>query len=314
MVKEEKTVLVVEDHPAVLKSLEECLTDQNYSVVTASNGQEALEKKAETNPDIIITDLSMSVMDGKELIIRVRETDNQTPIIVLSGKIDNTYGTRLLKQGASDYMIKPPEIEELVFRIEKELEIRNLRERVITDDLTGLHTKGFLEDRLTYKFREIERSVYKEKPYTLISLIVLDANGFKQINDTYGHVKGDEVLREIGKILRGAIRPSDVAGRCGGDEFMVMVDGKEKAAQIIIERINKKLSQTTFKANNGLEEKFKVTLSYGVAEYTPEIKSPEQLIEIADQRMYEDKRRNNQQAKIVETEPIQTSPETAYLK
>jgi len=95
---------------------------------------------------------------------------------------------------------------------------------------------------------------------------------------------------------------------------MVMVDGKEKAAQIIIERINKQLSQTTFKANNGLEETFKVTLSYGVAEYTPEIKSPDQLFEIADQRMYEDKRRNNQQAKIVETEPIQTSAEITYLK
>jgi len=150
------------------------------------------------------------------------------------------------------------------------------------DQLTGLYTRREFENRYREEFERTQR--YGSK----LSVIMIDLDHFKEINDTYGHPVGDEVLEITGELIDEKTRSSDVCGRYGGEEFaLVLPETPLKGAQTTAERLRVSLAEETFETENG--EEFSVTCSIGIAEYYPSIDDPEVLLEQADDALYEAK-------------------------
>lgn len=155
------------------------------------------------------------------------------------------------------------------------------------DSTTGLIGKSFFMGHLEFEFKRAQR--YKRP----LSFVLLDIDFFKKVNDTYGHVVGDEVLKKVGQIIQEELRIEDTAIRYGGEEIaLILPETPEKDAYLLAERLRIKLERLTFKMN---EKTFKVTASFGVAEYNPAIAAPQGLVEKADRALYKAKEsgRNN---------------------
>lgn len=173
---------------------------------------------------------------------------------------------------------------------ELESEIKRLQNLVYFDELTGLHNRrGFLEAAQTifkavsYGRTELERRVSFNIPF---SVVFLDIDNFKSINDTYGHDVGDMVLKKVSESLKKHQRSSDVYGRLGGEEFVFALIGAEtNAAKAVAEKLRKEIENMELETNG---KKLNITVSLGIITYTDE-KSLEELIKKADKAMYEAK-------------------------
>ncbi len=161
-------------------------------------------------------------------------------------------------------------------------ELRRVKEEASIDPLTGLRNRRSFERALSEFFRDFKKFGY---PF---SVIMFDLDDFKEINDTYGHLAGDKVLKEIGNILRNYLRAKDVPARTGGEEFTIILPGiTREEALMVAERLRKVI------ANYAVEyegKKISPTASFGVAEVTPDTESPEELIRVADENLYRAKR------------------------
>ncbi|MEF8792838.1 sensor domain-containing diguanylate cyclase [Thiohalorhabdus sp.] len=158
---------------------------------------------------------------------------------------------------------------------------RQLEEISIRDGLTGLFNRRHLENRLEQEFK---RSYRMGSP---LSVLLLDADHFKFVNDTYGHQAGDEVLRTIGALLQEALRSFDLAGRYGGEEFVVVLPQTDlEGAEVVAERIRQRLLQEQFAADQG---RFSVTVSVGLGERADGVESPDHLLKSADEALFEAK-------------------------
>jgi diguanylate cyclase (GGDEF)-like protein len=156
-----------------------------------------------------------------------------------------------------------------------------LRDKVVYDSLTGIYSRDFI---LAYLEKEVERVL--EKKEKTLNIVFIDLDNFKQINDTYGHVKGDEILSKIGKILREKFRSSDIVGRFGGDEFLIVIRDFYKKA----------LEEKIIQIKNFIEEElrdFNLSLSYGIVSIPFETNDFKKAIKIADKRMYEMKKQKD---------------------
>ncbi|MCS6857809.1 MAG: GGDEF domain-containing protein [Deltaproteobacteria bacterium] len=159
-----------------------------------------------------------------------------------------------------------------------------------TDGLTGLHNKRFFDEALE---REIQRSKRYER---IFSLLLFDVDHFKRINDTYGHLAGDAVLRQLGSLLRARVRKTDVPARIGGEEFAVLVpEVPLSGAFSMAEKLRKSVEENCFSFES---QRIPVTISIGVAEWNPKVRSGEELIATADQKLYEAKRRGRNQVVV----------------
>ncbi len=174
-------------------------------------------------------------------------------------------------------------LEEQRAEIEKlREELRKVREEASIDPLTGLRNRRSFERALQEFFRD-----YKKYGYPF-SVIMIDLDNFKQINDTYGHLAGDKVLREVGNILRNYLRAKDVAARTGGEEFTIILPGIRKdEAVMVAERLRKVMANHTVDYEG---KKINFTASFGVAEMRDGVESPEDLLKEADEKLYKAKR------------------------
>jgi len=267
-------VILADDSTTVRNHIGTILKSIGINVINAKNGQEVIEHIDKQKADLVITDLNMPVMDGEEVIVNIRKKYNMSelPIMVISGDEINEKFLKALKFGANDYLKKPFLKEELILRVNNLLEIyehlRSIKGKLQHDALTNAFNRLFLESTIDNLF-----NVYDKK-----SIVMLDIDHFKKINDTYGHQVGDKVLKHFVATVKNSVRKSDYVVRYGGEEFLIFMPNTTKLeAALVTEKIRKSLQPC---------ENIKYTFSAGIAD---EGETLPEMIRIADERLYEAK-------------------------
>ncbi len=302
---EHLTILVIDDDATMRLLLQKLLSAAGHTVHVARDGREGLAQTLACQPQLIITDLLMPHLDGMQLIRSLRRTElgRSIYIIVLTSLDDDEKLAAAFDLGADDYITKPVDGRLLQARLKAgmriireqqllrreheelrrcllELSITNQRaqEAALTDVLTGLYNRRHALDRMAQEWAEAERG---HRP---LSLLMVDIDHFKAVNDTYGHDVGDAALRQFAETLRTFSRVPDVPCRFGGEEFLLIAPGTAlDGALQLAERIRSAVSQQALLANG---VSVKVTVSIGVAEKMASHASVDQLIKAADEALY----------------------------
>ena len=236
-------VLVVDDDPDKLSLLEVALTMAGYEVRTARDGEEGLQEVASFEPDLVVSDVMMPKMNGYDLVRKIRENPQTKfiPIILQTAAGLRAADQRLGSEvGALGYITDPTDLDLLLSRARTLLEFKayldTCEEDALTDHLTGLANRRRFE-------RQLEREVARTLRYGhAFSLLLLDIDHFKQVNDTYGHEAGDEAIKSLAKTLQEGTRGIDLAARIGGEEFAVI------------------LTETRSEERNGLSERLRLAI------------------------------------------------------
>ena len=235
-----------------------------------SCAEEALESLGKDNFHVVVTDIMLPAMGGLELTKLIKR-DNASDVIVMTGYSDDFSYEEAINIGASDFVIKPVRLEELLLRLKrvlKERELTNERIRMmeklqklaITDGLTRLYNSRSFYSQLEM---EVDRFNRYQHPLTLL---LLDIDHFKDYNDKYGHLEGDKVLVRFSQIIRTCLRTNDSAYRYGGEEFTVILpETAGEEARTVAQRIRAALEAEPFSPEDG--EEVTVTISIGLTEY-----------------------------------------------
>jgi two-component system, cell cycle response regulator len=286
-------ILVVDDNPDNLEIISTRLRFRGYDVLTAERGAAAIAAVHEDAPDLILLDIMMPDMDGYEVARRIRAERDlpYIPIIVVTARDSTEDKVTGLDAGADDYLTKPINFPELEARVRSMLRIKRLQDQLeatnreleqlsISDGLTGLFNHRHLHEILA---DEYERSRRTEEP---MSVVMLDLDRFKEVNDTYGHQAGDRVLEELAAILRECAREIDKLGRYGGEEFMaILPDSDPEAGAVFAERVRQLVENQQFDIQ--ADEPLRMTISAGVASYPGHgADSPRRLVHQADLALY----------------------------
>jgi len=289
-------VLLVDDRKSSYERIAGILTAE-HTVDVEPNPQEALFHAAETDYECMIVSLGLENFDGLRLCSQVRSLDRTrgVPILIVSEAEDNARLLRGLEIGVNDYLVRPIDKNELLARVRTQIRRRRytarLRDNVqqsmemaITDALTGLHNRRYMESHLSTL---VEQAVGRGKP---LSLLVLDIDFFKSINDTHGHDAGDDVLREFATRVKKSIRGIDLACRFGGEEFVVVMPETDMAvAALVAERIRRRIAAEPFAIDGGAKA-IDVTLSIGLAALGAPEDTGATILKRADQALYRAKR------------------------
>lgn len=227
--KKQPLLLIVDDTMENLKVLGSVLKSENYKIAIATNGHQAIAIANDIKPDLILMDIMMPGMDGYETCKKLKsiQKTREIPLIFLTAKIDNEDIIKGFKVGAVDYITKPFNSYELKARARTHIELKISRDLLqqkneileklsITDGLTGLFNHRYITDSLARLIDENKR--YKQP----LSIAMFDIDSFKKINDKYGHLFGDEVLVKTASFIEGTLRKTDMVGRYGGEEFLVL--------------------------------------------------------------------------------------------
>ena len=230
-------ILAVDDDPEIRDILHEILTHLGHTSVTAVDGLDAVEKLSEHHFDMVITDLRMPRMDGIELIKKIKVGFEDVDVIALTVYGTEYNYTEVIGVGASDFIDKPFNVNELEAKINRIIRERSQRaelKRLSTrDGLTGLYNRRYFEDNLRHEAIRAFRQNYN------LYLLFIDLDNLKGYNDYYGHQQGDDLLRQLGKMILGNIRRDvDSAYRYGGDEFAVVLPhARRQQALMVAERL-----------------------------------------------------------------------------
>jgi two-component system, cell cycle response regulator len=297
-------VLVVDDSPVYRKLVEHALDGNPYSLLFAKSGREALELFAHHLPAIVITDWMMPDSSGLDLCQRLRSDVHRgyTYIILLTSIAEKDNVVKGLAAGADDYLTKPFDPGELLARIgvgrriidlHRQIDAKNklLEDLAHSDSLTGLPNRRAIEDWAARQLRGAARHGF---PYWVV---LADLDSFKSINDTHGHVGGDALLQKFADLLKTVIRSSDICGRLGGDEFLLVITHVEAdAIQKTVDRFREKLAQQQFEIG---KEKVSITASFGIAGFSgKETLDFTTLVRRADKALYAAKRAGRNLIKI----------------
>ena len=285
-------ILLVDDDQADRKltemALKTCFQGVTFIVKTAETLENAMVSLRSGQIDLILLDLGLPDSNGIVNVEKVHNAHPNVPIIVLTGLADEEVGVEAIRKGAIDYVTKPFNPSGLRTRIGIALQIIELQNKLLflanTDELTGLANRRNFFDVL-------DREIYRAKINgNDITVMMLDIDHFKSANDTYGHRGGDEILRQMGKILRENIYPLDMAARYGGEEFVILMPGTSpvKAAQAAA-RMRKIIDNHRWKVG---ELEISITASVGLANTDSyNLTNSYDLVEKADAALYAAKRR-----------------------
>ncbi len=292
-------ILVVDDHEDNIEVLRARLEAWGYKTTTAMHGAEAIRCVNESPPDLILLDVMMPEISGIEVAKQIKGNPNLPFIpIIMQTALDSTENkVEGLEAGADDYITKPIDFAELKARLRSMLRIKRLqealeeRERELlemnerlrymsqTDALTGLDNRRHLNERIEEMFAHAQRL---KEPF---AIVMCDLDKFKSVNDTYGHLAGDEVLKQFADILRDEAREIDRVGRYGGEEFMLLLPGATlEAASGFAERVRKRVEGHTFTIPGGSITR---TASFGVSGWPHQrVTECDGLVRTADDALY----------------------------
>lgn len=295
-----RRVLVVDDVDTNLRLVEGHLRGEGYQVLLATGGEEALRRIEQREPDLILLDVMMPGLDGFETCRRIRgnASTRHIPVILLTSLADLDHKVQGQQAGADDFVSKPFDRTELLLRVRSMLRIKALHDRLTqkiaelesakvrlrrladTDSLTSLYNKRYLAENLRLEVARADR--YKNS----LSLLMIDIDDFKEINDGFGHVSGDVVLQQLSSLFVTGVRTIDFVARYGGEEFaIVLPETNNKGAQLVASRLCVQVAGHRFLDAEG-EPIGTVTISVGVATHGPDTADAAELIKIADARLY----------------------------
>jgi len=255
------------------------LEHSGFSTVVACSGLEALELLNHRPVDLVLLDIMMPGFDGYEVLKVMKEEERfrHLPVILLTAKDMVRDKVEGLGLGADDYITKPFNNEELLARIRVQLRIQQIRQKLtqeaITDELTSLHNHRHF-------YRVLQSEVNRAIRYRRhLSLIMLDIDRFKHYNDRWGHLVGDEALRQLAEVLLRNARDVDVVARYGGEEFAIILpETPLEQAGIQAERIRSAVERYPFQG--------RLTVSLGVATFVEGMEKAEELVQEADRALY----------------------------
>ena len=290
-------ILIAEDDAISRRLLDTILKKWGYEVVIAYNGGQAwAELQKEDAPRLAILDWMMPEMDGVEVCGKVRERTDApyVYILLLSAKSQREDLVKGMESGADDYITKPFDANELKVRLRAGRRILDLqtqlmsaqealRDQAARDPLTGIWNRNALFDVFR---RELARA---DREGNQLTIVMLDIDHFKNLNDTHGHMAGDAVLREFTARITASLRPYDAVGRYGGEEFLVVLPGcAVEAGMRHADRLRSLITDLPFDTSEG---RHTVTCSLGVASTSStNPKDPDSLIRAADAALYRAKR------------------------
>jgi two-component system, cell cycle response regulator len=286
--KSQLSVLIIEDHPDQRDLLAIVLQREGYKVVTAANGLEALERLEQDEVHIALSDIMMPKMDGFELINKIRNNSalRHIYIILITARIQEGDRVRGLDLGADDYITKPFSFSELLARVRVGSRVvqyqQHLEYQTQIDSLTGLFNRRAFEKKIGEEF---ERSKRYGHP---LSVVILDIDNFKKINDTYGHHGGDAALVRISEILRERSRRSDFPSRFGGEEFVLVLPETDQDSAIQVARkFHEEIRSCSF---GTVDKPFVLTVSMGLTSSTKkEYSDWREMVADADCALYQAK-------------------------
>ena len=288
-----KHILVVDDDMMNLVLVKHALKDK-YDMTSVSSGEAALEVLEKQIPDLVLLDIEMPGMDGREVARKMKADDRwrEIPIVFLTADTDPQTEAECLQMGADDFIIKPfvpivmtrrigriLELGELRQALETQLEqktkqIEDVTRMSITDALTGLSNRSFLERRIGEMINEGHRG----------TLFIMDMDNFKKVNDTFGHIAGDKTLQLLAEVLKTNTRKLDVIGRLGGDEFVIFfLDMTDKNVAVEKARNIQNMFLERFRSLYNLGE---VSLSIGIVHCPEDGKDFKALYNNADKALY----------------------------
>ena len=289
-------ILIVDDRASSYERLAATLKTE-HAVEIESNPADALFHAAEGNFDTLIVSLGFENFDGLRLCSQVRslERTRNIPILAVSEPENTARLVRGLEIGVNDYLIRPIDKNEMLARVRTQIKKKRYTERLrdnvqlsiemaLTDALTGLFNRRYMETHLATL---VEQAATRSKP---ISLLILDIDYFKSINDGHGHDAGDDVLREFALRIRKSIRNIDLACRYGGEEFVIVMPETDMAvATKVAERLRRRIATEPFAIQNGTGQ-LDVTISIGIAALGGAGDSAGAVLKRADQALYRAKR------------------------
>ncbi|WP_011580687.1 MULTISPECIES: PleD family two-component system response regulator [Chelativorans] len=293
--EEKPSVLLIDEDKAAGRQLARMLQD-HFALDAVDDPQEGLVRAAERSYECIIVSSSFVAYDPLRLCSQLRAMDRTrlVPIILFAGEGDETVIIRGLELAVNDYVLRPVERQELIARLRTQIRRKryndSLRssvaqtvEMAITDPLTGLHNRRYLDSHLQSLF---DRAEARRRP---LSVMIVDIDRFKSINDTYGHDGGDAVLRAVAARLRRSLRGIDLVCRYGGEEFVVVMPETELSiAERVGERIRQQIAEGAFLLGDSAGA-ISVTVSIGVAALLQPQDTVEALMKRADMALYEAK-------------------------
>lgn len=278
-------ILIVDDDPIQRHLLRQQLRLLGYTVQTAADGAQAWELLQQTPIPLVLTDWMMPVLDGPGLIQRLRAEPltSYTYVILLTIKGARDEIVAGLDAGADDYLAKPCDPNELRARLAigariAELEAR-LRKARDTDELTGLRNRRAMVAAANVELAQIHRTG------RTLSLLLLDIDYFKQVNDRFGHRAGDLALQHVAAIVAQTVRPHDIVGRWGGEELLIVLPETELAsAMLVAERIRASIAALPLQLPGSIE--LAQTASIGVASASARVEQLDELVHQADVALY----------------------------
>ncbi len=289
-------VLIVDDSSVYCKLFEQMLSGQEYSLSFADNGNDALRIYHDKSPNIIITDWIMPDFSGMELCERIRadKSSRYTYIILMTSNREKSGVVKGLEAGADDYLVKPFDSSEMLARIgvgrriidlHRQLQDKSaqLEEVACTDVLTGLPNRRAIEDWANKQLKGAARHGFP-------AWVVLgDLDSFKGINDTFGHEAGDTVLRTFADTLRKLTRISDMCGRLGGDEFLIVISHVSgDNIELAINRFRELFCALSFPFAG---QSVSISATFGIAgSESGNFKDFDVLVRKADEMLYQAKR------------------------
>jgi diguanylate cyclase (GGDEF)-like protein len=300
------TILIIDDSTTQIHAIRAILEKENifHSILEACDGVQGLKLLLAERVDVVLCSLELPGLDGEKLL-RVKGSSPggaNIPFIFLTASTDLDRKARLLDGGACDAIAKPFHPADLVARLKLHLKVKRLQDELIVknvelerlssvDTLTGLRTRRYVSDLLSVEFLRARRYG------TALSVLMADLDHFKAFNDEYGHPGGDAVLRGVSSQLIAMLRRTDVAGRYGGEELIVVMPQSDLTGSVTMaERWRSRVESAKFEMPDGRTTR--VTVSIGVAAFSTSFETPECLITAADNALYTAKDRGRNRVEV----------------